>query len=100
MLDTGKYSSGATYIVLEPNLPSPICSGVATASQKLDAASALIGRAPGKSAGSDAIIVVNAGKVVREETPDDDPNLRRIREIPIAYPLSKGPNGLSNGKLS
>ena len=74
-------------------------TGVATASQKLDAASALIGRAPGKSATSDAIIVVHSGKVVKEETAEDDPNLLRMRQVPICYPLLKGPASLSNGKL-
>lgn len=85
---------------LQAKVSAHVVSGVATASQKLDAASALIGRAPGKSATSDAIIVVHSGKVVREETPDDDPNLMRIRQIPICFPLSKGPNSLSNEKTS
>ena len=76
----------------------PLLLGVATASQKFDAASALIGRAPSKSATSDAIIVVHSAKTVKEETAEDDPNLTRIREVPMCYPLLKGPASLSNGK--
>jgi len=85
---------------LQAKVSAHVVSGVATASQKLDAASALIGRAPGKSATSDAIIVVHSGKLVKEETAEDDPNLMRIREVPLCHPLLKGPASLSNEKSS
>lgn len=85
---------------LQAKVSAHVVSGVATASQKLDAASALIGRAPGKSATSDAIIVVHSGKVAKEETAEDDPNLLRMKQVPMCYPLLKGPASLSNEKSS
>ena len=91
------------YLRISPNetpiSPSQI-SGVAQASQKLDlASSALIGRAPAKSATSDAIIVVHSGKTTKQETAEDDPNLQRLKQVPMCYPLLKGPASLSNGEV-
>jgi len=86
---------------LQAKVSAHVVSGVAQASQKLDlASSALIGRAPAKSATSDAIIVVHSGKTTKQETAEDDPNLQRLKQVPMCYPLLKGPASLSNDKSS
>lgn len=79
---------------LQAKVSAHVVSGVATASQKLDAASALIGRSPGKPLGQDAIIVVHSGKAVKEDSLEDDPHLRRLNDIPVCFPLLKGPSSV------
>lgn len=84
---------------LQAKVSAHVVSGVATASQKLDAASALINRQnTSKPSMADAIIVVNSGKPFKEEILEDDPIMQQMKDISVCLPLLKGTSSLSNEK--